>query len=350
MIPDLKNEEWRCIENTNGNYFVSSLGRVKSVDRYVFNPILKDKVQFRIGQLLTPINAGNGYFRVRIVYSDGVRLTNVHRLVAVAFIPNPENKPQVNHKNGHPNDNRLDNLEWMTASENNLHCYREFGRKENRRLPDLKNRQQLKDVYDSYIKAEKTVQERIIEPDLEGEKWKFIDNTSGVYMISNMGRVKSLDMMVSNQNGVYYRNGRILACGADKSGYLHVSIKYTNYGRKTEKVHRLVAFYFVNGYIEGKWVNHYNGNKWDNVSTNLQWVTPSENSIHSFRVLGRINGQKGKKGVLNVQSKKVRCTTLGIDFECLNMAASALGTDGFTISKICKGIKTQIHGLHFKFI
>lgn len=71
------------------------------------------------------LNKGNGYLHVTLSCPDNItRNVMVHRLVATHFIDNPENKPQVNHKNGDKLDNRVENLEWVTDSENKFHCYR----------------------------------------------------------------------------------------------------------------------------------------------------------------------------------------------------------------------------------
>ena len=68
-----------------------------------------------------PFKNRDGYLVATLYTNSKPRRTGVHRLVALAFIPNPEDKPQINHKNGVRTDNRPENLEWATCSENNLH-------------------------------------------------------------------------------------------------------------------------------------------------------------------------------------------------------------------------------------
>ena len=80
------------------------------------------------GMVLTPIKNKAGYLTV-CLYNGVKKTVRIHRLVAQAFIPNPENKPFINHKNGIKTDNRACNLEWVTSAENNLHKCRVLGKK-----------------------------------------------------------------------------------------------------------------------------------------------------------------------------------------------------------------------------
>ena len=98
-------DKWQKI---NKNYMISTSGDIKRIGREV-NHCVRNK---------------NGYL-VTDLYEDGKRTTvRVHRAVAEAFIPNPENKPEVNHKDGNKMNNRVENLEWVTKSENALHAYK----------------------------------------------------------------------------------------------------------------------------------------------------------------------------------------------------------------------------------
>jgi len=113
-----KVEIWKDIAGYEGLYQVSNLGRVKSLKRNHGNSQnLRDRI-------LTLEIAKNGYHRTRLWIRQGVKRFSVHRLVAQAFISNPQQKPQVNHMDGNPRNNQASNLEWVTQSENALHALR----------------------------------------------------------------------------------------------------------------------------------------------------------------------------------------------------------------------------------
>jgi len=117
-------EIWKDIEQYKGFYQISNQGRVRSLDRILehINPLTGGNV-VRKGKVLKQRVLSCGYSYINLCVNDTRRHYRVHRLVALAFIPNPNNKPQINHKNGVKTDNRVHNLEWATSSENILHSF-----------------------------------------------------------------------------------------------------------------------------------------------------------------------------------------------------------------------------------
>ena len=115
------NEVWKDIKGYEGLYQVSNLGRIKSLYGWNGHRYLERE------KILKPTSKYDkrvSYPRavIKLIKGKDKKDYKVHRLVAQAFIPNPQNKPQVNHIDGNPLNNRIENLEWCTDRENKIHA------------------------------------------------------------------------------------------------------------------------------------------------------------------------------------------------------------------------------------
>lgn len=108
---------YKIIPNTNDCYSCDEFGNIKSNDRWIYNQG-SNKTYFLEGKILSPYINNKGYLMVDLRINNKTVRCLVHRLVAITFIPNPNNYPIINHKNNNPLDCSVDNLEWCTYSYN----------------------------------------------------------------------------------------------------------------------------------------------------------------------------------------------------------------------------------------
>ena len=110
------------IPNFEGVYVINEIGEVHSLPRVVKG---KDGVMypFKGKKIASSVNKQNGYIQIDLWKNTKSHKYYIHRLLAKIFIPNPSNKPEVNHINSNRLDNSLNNLEWVTSKENSIHAY-----------------------------------------------------------------------------------------------------------------------------------------------------------------------------------------------------------------------------------
>ena len=114
---DTMKEEWKDIEDFEGAYQISNLGRVKSLGGWRGTAKRKEKIR-------TIHSTHDGYAKVRLQHQGKDKTMRVHRLVAKAFIPNPKNMDTVNHIDGNKKNNKVSNLEWVDRTEQMIHAYK----------------------------------------------------------------------------------------------------------------------------------------------------------------------------------------------------------------------------------
>jgi hypothetical protein len=116
-------EIWKSVIGFNSFYEVSNYGNVRSINRIVIRETIKGFENLNYtGRILKQYQEKSGYLMVRLSSNCNGKTIRVHRLVAMVFIENPENKQTINHKDGNKLNNNYCNLEWATQLENNQHA------------------------------------------------------------------------------------------------------------------------------------------------------------------------------------------------------------------------------------
>jgi hypothetical protein len=169
------------------------------------------------------------------------------------------------------------------------------------------------------------------------EEWKKIEEGEGRYSISNCGRVRN------------DKTKKILRQLTLVNGYLAVPLT-ENKKSRYYRVHRLVAKYFVSGYVKEKQVNHIDGVKTNNHYTNLEWVTASENIKHAYRI-----GLKNMNQVYQNLQKPIPVKQYSMDgkfikeYPSMKQAEKETGIDNSAISKACKGKYKHTGGYKWQY-
>jgi len=279
-------EEWLPIKDFE-NYEISSLGRVQNIET---------------GRMLK-LTIKGGYMFVGLSSTNKKKSIAVHRLVALAFIENPENKPQVNHKDKNRANNNVSNLEWSTALENNLHRSKDAIQTTNQNIKiwrvDKDTNEKLEFYNSIYLAAiwcfenkySDSIQNARVsiscstrgiytqsygfkwiideQLSLENEEWKNViiyRQTFPEYFVSTLGRFK-------NYKGIIMENYK-----PHHSGYIFVRVDKNKYA-----LHRIMAYTFIENLDTEKYnvVNHIDGNKTNNSAINLEWTDIKGNNKHN---------------------------------------------------------------------
>lgn len=176
----MEQEIWLPVKDYEKFYEVSNMGRIRNID---FPTCTDKRIKLKEIYLIKPsLQSIKNYKRYRVNLSNekGHKQFKVHRLIAQAFIPNPLNKPQVNHIDNNPLNNRASNLEWVTNLENCHHAMRQgrLNRGSKNGMSKL-NEEKVLEIRSSNLSVEElskkySVGKHAIENVLNGKRWKHV--------------------------------------------------------------------------------------------------------------------------------------------------------------------------------
>lgn len=270
-------EEWKVIEN-GANYEISNYGQVRNKTTH---KILKTSLI-------------DGYLGITLNINNKRVILKIHRLVATNFLVCPDETYVVNHKDGIKTSNNVDNLEWVSRSENSKHAFR-LGLNKGRKIKV--SQYTLDNVfireYDSPTDVEKEtgiVQTHIIgvcrgnRKTSGGYIWKYTSYVPTTQPVPEGKIMTEYSNYIITRDGKVYNSKRkqYLIIKKHATGYTSVALSSDYQKIKNFSVHRLVALLFIdnpNNYPE---VNHIDFDKTNNKFENLEWVTRSGNIKHNF--------------------------------------------------------------------
>ncbi len=188
-----KEEIWKPVRGFDGFYEVSSLGRVRSIDRIVRQG---NKFNRLGGKILNPTPDRYGYLCCTLSCNGYRKQAKVHRMVAEAFIPNPYSKPEIDHINTIHTDNRVDNLRWATHKENNTnpitanHRQKSINSKsvQSQRMKSLKKKSSIKAPKEVYQYSLSGTYLRTFESISEAARKIGVTHVSIIYAMNNPKR------------------------------------------------------------------------------------------------------------------------------------------------------------------
>jgi hypothetical protein len=330
----MENEIWKKIllNELETKYEVSDKGNVKNA---------------KFNKLLAQFTNANGHVYCCLYENKKQHNPYVHRLMAEAFLENPENFNVVNHKDGNKSNNVIENLEWGTQSYNVQHAHDTIGNKGNQREivqydgPDMKNiikRFETVNEVANHFKKERTTISRYLNGKIANPiHIAYAVDKKTIHDKDDFEPIKDYtDYLIHKDSRIYSTKMNQFMSFQLRNGYQSVLLNDARL-----HVHQLVAIQFLLNPDNKPQVNHKDGNKLNNHVDNLEWATGSENQTHAFKT--------GLNNTVSAVKQYLLDGTFVREYNSIIEINKILGLKNSTISQCCRKITKQSYGFIWRY-